>query len=67
MHAVDVLVQSAAAYSLALMVGAIATVVLATSGDNPTLSLFAVLNYGATAILYFVSVRIFGIQILGKV
>jgi len=66
-HIVDVIVQSAALYSLALMVAAIAAVVLVTSGDKPTLSLFAVLNYECSAILFFVSVRTFDIQMLGKV
>ena len=66
MHIVDVLVQSATAYSLALMVAAIATVVLVTSGDNYSVSLYAVVSYEGVAILYFVSVRTFGIQILGK-
>jgi len=59
LHIVDVLVQSAAVYSLALLVSAIAGVVLITSGGKPTLSLFAVLNYECSAILFFVSVRIF--------
>ena len=66
MHIVDALVQSAAAYSLALMVAAIAVVVLVTSRDAPTLSMFAVLNYESVSILFFVSVRIFAVQILGK-
>ena len=67
MHIVDVLVQSAAAYSLALMAAAIAGVVLITSRDKPTLSMFAVLNYECSAILFFVSVRIFDVQILSTV
>ena len=66
-HIVDTLVQSAAAYSLALLVAAIATVILATSRENPTLSLVAVLNYECDAIVYFVSVCTFGVQMLGKV
>ena len=65
-HIVDALVQSAAAYALALLVAAIAVVVLVTSKDNPTLSMNAVLNYEGNAILYFVSVRTFSVQILGK-
>ena len=67
MHIVDALVQSAAVYSLALLVAAIVLVVLITSGDNYTLPLFAVQNYEGTSILFFISVRTFGIQILGKV
>ena len=66
MHVVDVLFQSAAAYSLALMVAAIGLLVLFTSRDNLTVSLFALQNYEGTAILIFVSVRTFGVQILGK-
>ena len=61
LHIVDVLVQSAAVYSLAILVSAIAGAVLITSGDQPTLSLFAVLNFESSAILFFVSVRIFGV------
>ena len=67
---VDVLVQSAAAYCLALMVTAIAAVVLVTSStsrDIATVSLYTVLNYKAGAILPFVSVRTFGVQSLGKI
>ena len=71
MRIVDVLVQSAAAYALALMVAAIATIFLVTSEYMTTgpvnLSLFEVLNYESTAILPFVSVRTFGGQILDKV
>ena len=66
-HIVDVLVQSAAAYSLTLIVAAIAGVVQATSGGNGTLSMLALLSYEGNALLYFVSVRTFGVQILGKV
>ena len=69
MHIVDVLVQSAAAYALALLVAAIVTV-LATSTDNPSpsvaVSIYAVLSYEGTTILTFVSVRTFGVQILGN-
>ena len=65
-HIVDVLVQSAAVYSLTLMVAAIAEVVLVTSGNITALSIFAVLSYEGTAILLFVSVRSFGVQILGN-
>ena len=65
MHIVDVLVQSSAAYSLALLVAAIANIVLVTS-HNATMTLFRVVNY-TTVILFFVSVRTFGVQILGKV
>ncbi len=57
LHIVDVLVQSAAVYSLALMVAAIAAVVLVTSRDVVTLPMFGVLNYESSAILFFVSVR----------
>ena len=60
MHIVHVLVQSAAMYSLASMVAAIAGVVLVTSRDNTTLSMFAVQTYEGTAILFFFSVRTFG-------
>ena len=67
MQIVDVLVQSAAAYSLALMVAAISLVVLVTSRDNNTVPLFVLQSYGACAIFYFVLVRTFGVQILGKV
>ena len=59
---VDVLVQSAAAYALALMVVAIGGVVLITSRGSrsyPTVPLYAVLNYEGVAILYFVSVCTF--------
>ena len=66
-HIVDVLVQSAAAYSLTLMVAAIVYVVLATSGDIVTVSIFAVISYKGDAIVCFVSVRTFGVQILSKV
>ena len=64
---VDVLVQSAAVYALALLVVAITGVVLITSGDNYNVSLFAVLSYEGTTILTFVSVRTFGVQMLDKV
>ena len=67
MHIVDVVVQSAAAYSLILLVTAIANVVLVTSGDQSPLPMLAVLTYVGTAILTFVSVRTFAVQILGKV
>ena len=66
-HVVDVFVQSAAAYALALMVAAIVLVIFVTSRDASTLSLFAVMNYESIAILFFVSVCTFGVQILGKV
>ena len=65
-HIVDVLVQSAAVYSLTLMVAAIVAVVLATARDIATVSMYAVLNYEGTAILAFVSVCTFGVHILGK-
>ena len=65
MQIVDVLVQSAAAYSLILLIAAI--VDLVTSGENPTVSMFAAINYEGVVILSFVSVRGFGVQILGKV
>ena len=58
-HIVDVLVQSAAVYSLALLVSAIAGLVLITSGHDISLSVFAVLNYESSAILFFVSVRFY--------
>ena len=58
-HVVDVLVQSAAVYSLALLVSTIAGLVLITSGHDISLSLFAVLNYESSAILFFVSVRFY--------
>ena len=56
-HIVDVLVQSATAYSLTLMVAAIVYVVLATSRDTVTVSIFAVISYEGDAIVCFVSVR----------
>ena len=65
MHAVDVLVQSATAYSLALLISAIAMSV--PFRDTPTLSAIAVLYYELSAILYFVVVCTFGVQILSKV
>ena len=65
-HYVDALVQSAAAYALAIIVVAIAGVVQATPGGNGTLSMLALLSYEGNALLYFVSVRTFGVQILGK-
>ena len=52
LHTVDVLVQSAAVYSLSLLASAIAGVVLINSGDKPTLSMFAVLNYECSAVLF---------------
>ena len=61
LHIVDVLVQSAAVYSLAILVSLIAGALLVTFGDQPTLSLFAMLNFESRAILFFVSVRIFGV------
>ena len=64
-HIVDVLIQSAAVYSFALLVAAIAFAV--PFGSTVTLSMFAVLNYEGNAILLFVSVRTFGVQILGEV
>ena len=68
MRIVDVLVQSAAAYSLALMVAAITLILLITAKDNAVgVSLFMVLNYGTGTILPFVSVRTFGAQTLGNV
>ena len=66
LHIVDVLVQSAAAYSLALLVIAIATVVI-TSGNHFTLPMFAVINYEGVALLFFISVCTFGVQILGNI
>ena len=67
MHIVDVLVQSAAAYSLALLVAAIANIVLATFREISTVPMYAVASYEGTAIFIFVVVRTFGVQILGKV
>ena len=66
-HIVDVLVQSATVYSLALLVVAIVNVVLATSREIATVSMFAVLSYEGNAILIFVTVCTFGVQILAKV
>lgn len=61
----DVLVQSAAVYSLALLVSAIATVVLITSGNHATLPMFEVMDYeaGPGAIFNFISVCTFGVEI----
>jgi len=56
MHIMDVVVQSAAVYSLALVVVAIAMVVVVTSGGHRTSSLFAVLCYEGCPILIFFSV-----------
>ena len=67
LHIVDVLVQSAAVYSLALLVIAIAAVVLITSGNNATLPMFAVLYYEGFAVLYFISVCTFGVKRLGNI
>jgi hypothetical protein len=66
-HIVDVLVQSATLYSLALMVPAIGLIVPIACGNKFTLSTFAMETYGATPILFFVSVHPFGVWILGKV
>ena len=66
-HIVDALVQSATAYSLALMVAAIANVVLVTSRNIVSVPLYVVLSYEGASILFFVSVHTFGVQILGKV
>ena len=65
LHIVDVLVQSAAVYSLALLVSAIATVVLITSGNHPTLPMFELMDYeaGPGVILNFISVCTFGVKI----
>ena len=63
LHIVDVLVQSAAVYSLVLLAAAITTVILVTSEDDVTLSMYAVQSYVTSTILYFVSVRTFGGQI----
>jgi hypothetical protein len=51
----DVLVQSAAIYALALLVVAIVDV-FNTSGQAATLPMYEVMSYGL-AIFYFVSVR----------
>ena len=67
MHIVDVLVQSAALYALALLVTAITGVVEIISGDATTVSLYAVINYEGVAIFVFASVRTTGVQMLGKV
>ena len=67
-HIADALVQSAAVYSLILLVAAIAGLVYVTSeGSKATLSMYGVLDYESGAILTFVSVRTFGVQILGNV
>ena len=66
MHIVDALVQSAAAYSLTLLVAAIADIVMVTSRTIATVSLYAVASYEGISILFFVSVRTFCVQILGK-
>ena len=66
LHVVDVLVQSAAVYSLASIVAAIGGVILVTSKDIPSVSVYALLDYESAAILFFVSVCAFGVQILGK-
>jgi peptidoglycan biosynthesis protein MviN/MurJ (putative lipid II flippase) len=55
LHIVDVLVQSAVMYALALLVVAIVEVFI-TSGQGVTLPMFVAISYGA-AIVYFVSVR----------
>ena len=65
MQIVDALVQSATAYSLALMVAAIANVVLVTSRNIVSVPLYVVLSYEGASILFFVSVCTFGVQILG--
>ena len=67
MHIVDVVVQSAAAYSLTLMVAAIMAAFLAASRDVATVAMYAVMNYEGNSILFFVSVHTFGGQILRKV
>ena len=67
MHVVDVLVQSAAAYALVLLITAITGIVSVTSGNKLNVSLLAMLNYEGVAIFVFVSVRTIGVQILGKV
>ena len=67
LHIVDVLVQSAAVYSLALLVSAIAAVVLITSENYATLPMFAALDYEGLALLFFISVCTFGVQILGNI
>jgi hypothetical protein len=62
MHIVDVVVQSAAVYSLALIVVAIGMVVVIISGGHTNVSLFAVLCYEGCPILIFFSVRTFGVR-----
>jgi len=57
---VDVLVQSAAMYALALLVLAIVEIVeivLIASGGRNILPMFAAMSYEGGAIVYFVSVR----------
>ena len=67
MQIVDALVQSATAYALTLLVAAIVNIVLVTFRGITTVSLYAVLSYKGVAILIFVAVCTFGVQILGKV
>jgi hypothetical protein len=57
LHIVDVLVQSAAMYALALLVLAIVDIICIAFGERTPLPLFAVTSYGCGAIVYFVSVR----------
>ena len=57
MHIVDVLVQSAAAYSLVLLLAAIMGVILITFKDISTVPMFAVVTYGTGVLLPFISVR----------
>ena len=67
LHVVDVLVQSAAMYALALLVVAIVDIVFIASGERTTLPMFAVTSYECGAIVYFVSVRTLNVKMLGKV
>jgi hypothetical protein len=58
LHIVDVLVQSAAIYALALLVVAIVGIVFIASGSPATtLPMFAVQSYECSAIFFFISVR----------
>jgi hypothetical protein len=56
LHIVDVLIQSASIYVLALLVVAIDDIAFIVSGQHFTLPMFAVTNYGG-AIAIFASVR----------
>jgi len=57
LHIVDVLVQSAAMYALAILIVAIVDIVFVASRYHTTLPMFEVTSYECGAIVYFVSVR----------